>query len=232
MAREHAHSRDDHDRDPHAPVDESHGVRADSALLERALRELLIEKNVFAAADIQRQIELTESRTPELGARVVAHAWADPGYKTWLIKEPKAAIESFLGIDLNLTPELVVVENTPKLHHVICCTLCSCYPRAVLGIPPAWYKSPEYRSRTVIEPRAVLAEFGTRLPDDVEIRVVDSTADVRYMVLPLRPRGTERMSERELAGIVTRDSMIGVAVPGAPRRQTKVSTTKDAGLPT
>jgi nitrile hydratase len=215
MAHEHHH---DHAHDAHAPIGESHGARPDSLLLERALRELLIEKNVFTAADIQRQIELTESRNPELGARVVARAWADPQYKAWLLTDAKAAIESLLGIDLNLTPDLVVAENTPQLHHVICCTLCSCYPRAVLGIPPAWYKSPEYRSRVVIEPRAVLAEFGTALPDDVEIRVVDSTADTRYMVLPLRPRHTERMSESELVALVTRDSMIGVTVLPEPRR--------------
>ena len=217
MAHDHIHPHYDHGHDPHAPVNEAHGVRPDSALLERVLRELLIEKNIFTATDIQRQIELTESRNPELGAKVVAHAWMDPQYKAWLLKDAKTAIESFLGIDLNLTPELVVVENTRSRHHVICCTLCSCYPRAVLGIPPAWYKSPEYRSRVVIEPRAVLAEFGTALPDDVEIRVVDSTADMRYMVLPLRPRHTERMSETELAAQVTRDSMIGVTVLPAPR---------------
>ena len=214
---DHPHSHDDHGRDPHAPVNEAHGVRPESALLERALRELLIEKKIFSAADIQHQIELTESRTPELGARVVARAWADAGYKTWLLEDAKAAIEDLLEIDLNLTPELVVVENTRKQHHVICCTLCSCYPRAVLGIPPAWYKSPEYRSRVVSEPRAVLAEFGTALPDDTEIRVVDSTADMRYMVLPLQPPGTERMDEAALAALVTRDSMIGVTVLAAPR---------------
>jgi nitrile hydratase len=212
MAHEHHH-----DHDPHAPVNEAHGVRPDSALLERALRELLIEKNVFTAADIQHQIELTESRNPELGAKVVARAWADPQYKAWLLEDAKAAIESLLGIDLDLTPDLIVVENTPQLHHVICCTLCSCYPRAVLGIPPAWYKSPEYRSRVVIEPRAVLAEFGTALPGDIEIRVVDSTAETRYMVLPQRPRHTERLSEAQLAALVTRDSMIGVTVLPEPR---------------
>ncbi len=217
MPHDHTHPHDDHGRDAHAPVNETHGVRADSALLERALRELLIEKNYFTATDIQRQIELTESRNPELGARVIAHAWADPGYKAWLLENAKAAIESFLKIDLNLTPELVVVENTRERHHVICCTLCSCYPRAVLGIPPAWYKSPEYRSRVVVEPRAVLAEFGTALPVDVEIRVVDSTADMRYMVLPLRPRNTDTLSETELAALVTRDSMIGVTVLAGSR---------------
>ena len=214
MTHDHIHPQHDHghDHDPHAPVNEAHGVRPESALLERALRELLIEKNIFTAADLQRQIELTESRDPELGARVVAHAWTDPQYKARLLTDAKPAIESFLGIDLNLTPELTVVENTRERHHVICCTLCSCYPRAVLGIPPAWYKSAEYRARVVAEPRAVLAEFGTELPDDVEIRVVDSTADMRYMVLPLRPRHTENMSEAELVNLITRDSMIGVTV--------------------
>ena len=143
---------------------------------------------------------------------VIPLLWqAQKQHNYWL---PKPAIEKLLGIDLNLTPELTVVENTPARHHVICCTLCSCYPRAVLGIPPAWYKSPEYRSRVVREPREVLAEFGTRLPDNVEIRVVDSTADMRYMVLPLRPANTAGMSEEQLAAIVTRDSMIGVSVLG------------------
>jgi nitrile hydratase alpha subunit len=214
MPHDHSHHHHDHphDHDVHAPINESHGARSDSILLERALRELLIEKGVFTPADVQRQIELTESREPELGAKVVAHAWTDAAYKAWLLRDAKPAIETYLGIDLNLTPELVVVENSRERHHVICCTLCSCYPRAILGIPPAWYKSLEYRSRVVIEPRAVLAEFGTRLADDVEIRVVDSTADMRYMVLPMRPRYTENMSEAELVGVITRDSMIGVSV--------------------
>lgn len=198
------------DAGAHAPIEETHGARADSVLLERALRELLIEKGIFNAADIQRQIETTESRTPELGAKVVAHAWVNPDYKRALLVDAKSAIEGFLGIDLNLTPDLVVVENTPKLHHVICCTLCSCYPKAVLGIPPAWYKSTEYRSRVVAEPRAVLREFGTALADDIEIRVVDSTADTRYIVLPLRPAHTEGMNEAQLSRLVTRDSLIGV----------------------
>ena len=219
MAHDHLHPHHDHVHadDPHAPVGEAHGVRPESALLERALRELLIEKSVFTAADLQRQIEITESRNPELGARVVAHAWTDPQYREWLLRDAKPAIESFLGIDLNLTPDLVVVENTLERHHVICCTLCSCYPRAVLGIPPAWYKSTEYRARVVAEPRAVLAEFGTQLPEEVEIRVVDSTADLRYMVLPLRPAHTANMSEAELVPLITRDTMIGVTVLSGPR---------------
>ena len=215
---DHHHPHHGHDHDPHAPVNEAHGVSEESALLERALRELLLEKKIFTADDLRRQIELTESRTPELGARVVARAWTDAQYKARLLADAKPAIESLLNIDLNLTPELTVVENTATRHHVICCTLCSCYPRAVLGIPPAWYKSPEYRARVVREPRAVLAEFGTRVPDDVEIRVVDSTADMRYVVLPLRPAGTERMGEDELVALVTRDSMIGVSILSGPAR--------------
>lgn len=218
MAHDHPHPHHDGDHDPHAPVNEAHGVRPESALLERALRELLIDKGVFTAADLRRQIEITESRNPELGARVVARAWVDPHYKARLLADAKPAIESLLGIDLNLTPELTVVENTRQRHHVICCTLCSCYPRAVLGIPPAWYKSPEYRARVVAEPRAVLAEFGTQIPGDVEIRVVDSTADMRYMVLPLRPRHTEGMNEQDLVKLINRDSMIGVTVlPDLPQ---------------
>ena len=141
MPHDHSHHHHDHphDHDVHAPINESHGARSDSILLERALRELLIEKGVFTPADVQRQIELTESRDPELGAKVVAHAWTDAAYKAWLLRDAKPAIETYLGIDLNLTPELVVVENSRERHHVICCTLCSCYPRAILGIPPAWY---------------------------------------------------------------------------------------------
>jgi nitrile hydratase len=225
MSHDHHDHGHDHDhahgdgRDPHAPVDESHGVSEESALLERALRELLIEKKVFTADSLRRQIELTESRTPELGARVVAHAWTHPEYKAQLLADAKPAIEKFLGIDLNLTPELTVVENTPARHHVICCTLCSCYPRAVLGIPPAWYKNPEYRSRVVREPRAVLAEFGTQLPPEVEIRVVDSTADMRYIVLPVRPADTGRLTEEQLVELVSRDSMIGVSVLSTPLSQ-------------
>ncbi|MDB5812629.1 MAG: nthA [Betaproteobacteria bacterium] len=210
---DHAHG-DGHD--PHAPVNESHGVSEESALLERALRELLIEKNIFTADALRRQIELTESRTPELGAKVVAHAWKNPAYKAQLLADAKPAMESFLGIDLNLTPELTVVENTPARHHLICCTLCSCYPRAVLGIPPAWYKNPEYRARVVREPRTVLAEFGTHLPPEVEIRVVDSTADMRYIVLPARPANTGHLTEDELVQLISRDSMIGVSVLTAP----------------
>jgi nitrile hydratase alpha subunit len=210
MSHDHAHEHTGND--PHTAINESHGVRQESARLERALRELLINKGIFTAAEIQKQIELSESPNPERGAKVVARAWVDPEYKAWLLKDAKPAIESVLGIDLKLTPELAVVENTPDRHHVICCTLCSCYPRAVIGLPPAWYKNVEYRSRVVVEPRKVLAEFGTTIPESVEIRVVDSTADMRYLVLPLRPKDTEDLNEAELEKLVTRDSMIGVTV--------------------
>ena len=165
----------------------------------------------ITAAELQRQIEDVESRNPGMGARVVARAWVDPQFKARLLADAKAAVTE-LGIDVANSPELKVVENTAEVHHMIVCTLCSCYPKVLLGIPPAWYKNPEYRSRAVIEPRAVLKEFGTELPADVEVRVVDSTADLRYMVLPARPSGTERMNERELAELVHRDAMIGVSV--------------------
>jgi thiocyanate hydrolase subunit gamma len=211
-AHEGSHEHHAHAGDPHAPIEDQATPRPESLALERTLRELLIEKGVFSAEDIRRQIELTESRTPELGAKVVARAWVDEDFRRRLLRDAKGAIQALLGIDLAHTPELVVVENTPQRHHVICCTLCSCYPRAVLGIPPAWYKSREYRSRLVAEPRSVLAEFGTRLPEDVELRVVDSTADMRYMVLPLRPADSEGLSEEALAALVTRDSMIGVSL--------------------
>ena len=204
----------------HVQPADAHGAASEESLaLERALRELLIARGVFDDDAIRREIELTESRTPLLGARVVARAWTDPGYKAWLLRDAKAAIEHLLAIDLALTPELAVVENTPRLHHVICCTLCSCYPRAVIGVPPAWYKSAEYRSRIVSEPREVLREFGLDLPPDTSIRVVDSTADIRYLVLPMRPEGTDALSEDALAALVGRDSLIGVARAGAPLKR-------------
>jgi nitrile hydratase alpha subunit len=208
MAHAHAH---DHDQaDPHAPIEQHEDYRPESLLLEQALRELLIENNVFTAVDIQRQIEDTESRNPGLGAKVVAHAWVNPDFKARLLADPKPALTAF-GVDVSSSPELKVVENTEGVHHMIVCTLCSCYPKMLLGIPPAWYKSREYRSRAVIEPRAVLEEFGCEVPDEVEVRVVDSTADLRYFVLPKRPAGTEGFSEARLAELVNRDSMIGVS---------------------
>jgi thiocyanate hydrolase subunit gamma len=205
------HSHHDHD---HAPIRDGDGPPGEFELMEQALRELLIEKGVVTAEAIQRQIDDMDSRTPMAGARMIARAWVDPAYKARLLSEPHRVIEE-AGIALDHAPEVMVVENTPEVHNVIVCTLCSCYPRAVLGIPPAWYKKKAYRARTVIEPRKVLAEFGTALPESVEVRVHDSTADLRYIVMPMRPEGTEGWSEDSLAALVTRDSMIGV-VPARP----------------
>ena len=182
-------------------------------LMEVSLRELLVEKGVVSDAEVDAAAADMKSRGPERGAKVVARAWTDPAFKQRLLADGTAACEE-LGLDVPAL-KLVVVENTPAVHNVIVCTLCSCYPRMLLGLPPDWYKSRNYRSRVVREPRAVLAEFGTRVPDEVAIRVHDSTADMRYMVLPLRPAGTEGWSEERLAGIVTRDSMIGVALAKA-----------------
>ncbi len=184
--------------------------------LADAVRELLIEKGVFSAEDMRRAIEAMDARTPAQGARVVARAWVDPDYKRRLLANGSAAVEE-LGIDMGTT-RLVVVENNPKVHNLIVCTLCSCYPRMLLGLPPAWYKSRNYRSRVVHEPRAVLTEFGTLLPDNVEVHVHDSTADMRYLVLPMRPKGTVQMNEQQLAALVTRDTMIGVAQVSSPTR--------------
>jgi nitrile hydratase len=182
-------------------------------LMEVSLRELLVEKGVVSNAEVDAVAADMKSRGPERGARVVARAWTDPAYKRRLLADGTAACED-LGLDVPAL-RLVVVENTPEVHNVIVCTLCSCYPRMLLGLPPDWYKSSNYRKRVVREPRAVLAEFGTRIPDSVTIRVHDSTADMRYMVLPMRPAGTEGWSEERLAGIVTRDSMVGVALAQA-----------------
>jgi len=179
-------------------------------LMEVSLRELLVERGVVSDAEVDAVAADMKSRGFERGAKVVARAWSDPAYKQRLLADGTAACEE-LGLDVPAL-RLVVVENTPQVHNVIVCTLCSCSPRMLLGLPPDWYKSRNSRSRVVREPRAVLAEFGTRLPEEVAIRVHDSTADMRYMVLPLRPAGTEDWSEERLAGIVTRDSMIGVAL--------------------
>lgn len=195
--------------------DHVHEPRPEYARLERAVRELLIAKGVLSAEDIRKQIELMDSRNPAMGAKIVARAWVDPAFKKRLLADAKAAAEE-LGVDTANTAEVVALENTPARHHVVVCTLCSCYPKAILGVPPAWYKSSAYRARTVKEPRKVLAEFGTVLQDDVEIRVVDSTADMRYLVIPMRPAGTEGWSEDRLATLVGRDSMIGVALAAAP----------------
>jgi len=180
-------------------------------LMETSLRELLVEKGIVTDAQVNEEVAAMRARTPERGARVVARAWVDAEYRKRLLANGTAACEE-LGLEIPGL-RLVVVENTPQVHNAIVCTLCSCYPRVLLGIPPDWYKSRNYRSRMVREPREVLAEFGLRIADTVQIRVHDSTADMRYMVLPMRPKGTEGWDEARLAGIVSRDSMIGVAIP-------------------
>ena len=181
------------------------------ALLDK-LVAALSAKGLVTEAEITERQTITERASPEIGARMVARAWSDPDYYALLMRDGKAAAEA-AGASMAGAPELGVLENTPKQHHLVVCTLCSCYPRALLGYPPGWYKSFAYRSRAVREPRAVLAEWGTQIPDDVEIRVVDSTADYRWMVLPMRPKGTEGWSVEKLAGIVTRDALVGVALP-------------------
>ena len=180
-------------------------------LMETSLRELLVEKGLLTDEQVNAEVAAMRARQPERGARVVARAWLDAAYKKRLLANATAACEE-LGLEIPGL-HLVAVENTPQVHNAIVCTLCSCYPRVLLGIPPDWYKSRNYRSRMVREPRVVLAEFGLRVPDSVQIRVHDSTADMRYMVLPMRPKGTEDWDEERLAAIVTRDCMIGVAVP-------------------
>ena len=169
-------------------------------------------KGLVSEAEITERQAITDRASPEIGARMVARAWTDPEYYALLMRDGKAAAEA-MGASMAGAPELGVLENTPQQHHLVVCTLCSCYPRALLGYPPGWYKSFAYRSRAVREPRAVLAEWGTQLADNVEIRVVDSTADYRWMVLPMRPKGTEGWSAEKLAAIVTRDALVGVAVP-------------------
>ncbi len=180
-----------------------------------AIQALLIEKGVITADEVRRTIEDIDSRTPALGAKVVARAWVNPAFKARLLADAKAAIAE-LGIDTGSLSTLVAVENTERVHNVVVCTLCSCYPRMLLGLPPDWYKSLAYRSRVVVDPRGVLREFGLELPSEVEVRVYDSTADMRYLVIPARPAGTEQLSEEELASLVTRDSMIGVAKARTP----------------
>jgi nitrile hydratase len=205
-------SADHHDHphtDPHAQVEHE---RSPYAARIRAIESLLLEKGVLTQEEVRRQISYMDARSPANGARLVARAWTDPEFKSRLLSDTKsAALE--LGIDASGPVEFVVVENTPEVHNLIVCTLCSCYPRAILGRPPDWYKSFDYRSRAVREPRAVMREFGFDPGEGVEVIVHDSTADMRYMVLPMRPPGTEDMGEEELAALVTRDSLIGVSVP-------------------
>ena len=198
--------------------DDGHGQTGLSWNAKRALAvcELLVERGIISGEeDVQRRVDDLERRSPADGARVVARAWVDPAFKSRLLKDAKGAVLE-LGYTLPHDAELAVVENTAERHNVSVCTLCSCYPTSLLGPPPDWYKSLAYRSRAVSEPRAVVREFGLGLRDDVEVRVLDSTADLRYLVLPARPDGTEEMSEEQLARLVTRDSMIGVTLAASP----------------
>jgi nitrile hydratase len=200
-------------------------------LMEVSLRELLVEKGVVTEDAISGAMAAMRARGPERGAAMVARAWLDPAYRARMLANGSAAAEE-LGFEVPGL-KLIVVENTPDTHNVIVCTLCSCYPRMLLGLPPEWYKSRPYRSRVVREPRKVLAEFGLKVPPRVAIRVHDSNADMRYMVLPMRPAGTEGWSEAQLAGLVTRDCLIGVAVPRLPaiRKSAKPSPRKPAKRP-
>jgi len=207
----HEHEHDDRPGPHDAPL-------TDVQLRVRALESLLVDKGLVDPKALDTLIDTYETKVgPRNGARVVAKAWVDPAFKQRLLADSTAAIAE-LGYIGRQGEDMVVLENTPKVHNVVVCTLCSCYPWPVLGLPPVWYKSGPYRARTVIDPRGVLREFGVDLPDDVEVRVWDSTAELRYLVLPERPRGTGGMSEEQLAELVTRDAMIGVAQVKAPAR--------------
>ena len=206
---------DPHEHNEHPPANSGDEVPGYYEIMETAVRELLVEKGLIGPGEIRRQIEVLDSRTPALGAKVVARAWVDPEFRSRLLAKGREACEEF-GISFYDDTQLIVLENTDKVHNLIVCTLCSCYPRPLLGLPPDWYKLKPYRARAVKEPRALLAEFGTTIPDDVEIRVSDSTAMVRYLVLPQRPEGTEDFSEEQLAALVTRDAMIGVVKVSLP----------------
>lgn len=200
-----AHDHPDHDHD--------HGQEppSDMALRVKALESLMVEKGLVDPAALDAIVDHFEHRVgPRNGARVVARAWTDPAYRARLMEDATAAIAE-LGYSGGQGDHMVVVENSPAVHNLVVCTLCSCYPWPVLGLPPVWYKSAPYRSRAVIDPRGVIAEFGTVLPEDIEVRVWDSTAEIRYLVLPERPAGTEDLSEEALAALVTRDGMIGTA---------------------
>jgi len=211
----HPHSHGMYDVDPtheHPPQpDVEDSPLTQYQLTQMAVEELLVEKGIFAPEEMRRQLERMDTISPAQGAKLVARAWVDENFKSRLIANSQEA-GAELGLDIGPVP-ILVMENTPGVHNVIVCTLCSCYPRYLLGFPPDWYKSRAYRSRVVREPRTVLAEFGTELSDGVQIRVHDSNADMRYMVLPMRPEGTKDMDEDALAALVTRDCMIGVAVP-------------------
>ena len=212
--RDHPHH---HDHPPQYPGGHAHSdVPSDPALRTKALESLLTEKGLVDPAAIDTWIEAYETKIgPRRGAQIVARAWTDGGFKARLLEDASRAIEPFGFLGREARP-VVVVENTPDIHNLVVCTLCSCYPWGLLGLPPRWYKAAPYRARAVIDPRGVLREFGLELAEDTEVRVWDSTAEIRYMVLPERPAGTDRMTEMQLAELVTRDAMIGVAKVAAP----------------
>ncbi|MCW5747225.1 MAG: nitrile hydratase subunit alpha [Alphaproteobacteria bacterium] len=208
-AHDHAHSHD-HDHDHHG------SELSEMDLRVRALESILVEKGYVDPAALDVLVDTYETKIgPRNGARVVARAWTDPSFRDWLRRDATAAIDS-LGYSGRQGEHMVVVENTPDTHNVVVCTLCSCYPWPVLGLPPVWYKAAPYRSRVVLDPRGVLADFGLSLPPQTRIRVWDSTAEIRYLVLPMRPAGTDGWDEARLADLVTRDSMIGTGLPLSP----------------
>jgi nitrile hydratase len=202
---------------PLRPEHHEHGSElSETELRVRALETILTEKGYVDPAALDRLIETYETKVgPRNGARVVARAWSNPEYREWLRQDATGAIAA-MGFAGRQSEHMIALENTPKIHNMVVCTLCSCYPWAVLGLPPVWYKSAPYRSRAVADPRGVLREFGVDLPDQTEIRVWDSTAEVRYLVVPMRPAGTEGWSEEKLAALVTRDAMIGTGLPKSP----------------
>ncbi|MEY3755358.1 MAG: nitrile hydratase subunit alpha [Pseudomonadota bacterium] len=212
MSHDHDHDHDHNDEHTH-PTQEDNDLTLTSGEAKFiALREMLIEKGIITGEEVRKRLEFNDSATPHQGARMVARAWVDPEYKTRMLADgKKAAIE--LGIDV-VEAEIMVIENTVNIHNLVVCTLCSCYPRSLLGEPPAWYVSKAYRSRAVREPRAVMQEFGLTFPRNVEVRVHDSNADLRYLILPMRPAGTQQLTENELANLVSRDCLVGMALPG------------------
>jgi nitrile hydratase len=195
----------------------NHGDNAEYySLRAQAMQALLIEKGICTLDDILTMADKIDSRSPEDGAKILAHAWVDPEYKKRLLADAESAFLE-LGYDLPETsPKITVIENTDEVHSMAVCTLCSCFPRAIIGRPPAWYKGLAYRSKVVVDPRGVLKEFGTELDESVQVRVIDSSADYRYLILPKRPAGTEGMSEEDLAKLITQDSMIGVGLALSP----------------
>jgi nitrile hydratase alpha subunit len=208
----HDHGHHDHAHAPHPTREDDDVALSHGEAKFLALKGLLIEKGIVTADEVRRRLEINDRGTPHQGARMVARAWLDPAFKARMLKDAKVTARE-LSIEVT-EAELMAIENTPNTHNLIVCTLCSCYPRSLLGEPPAWYVSKAYRSRAVREPRKVLREFGLSFPESVEVRVHDSNADLRYIVLPMRPAGTDGLSETELAALVSRDCLVGAALPG------------------